>query len=98
MLVVVASRYDEIARSLVDRWAKQEARLLTCEDLSVVGWRHSLRSVGGDSSPLLDSTAVIDKQVVRVEEISGVLTRLSYVFEQELLHIVPGDRVYVAAE
>jgi hypothetical protein len=49
MLVVVASRYDETARSLVDRWAKQEARLLTCEDLSVVGWRHSLRCVGGDS-------------------------------------------------
>lgn len=97
MLVVVASRYDEIARSLVDCWAKQGARLLTCEDLSVVGWRHSLRGVGGDSSPLLDSTAVVDAQVVGVEEISGVLIRLPCVFEQELLHIVPDDRAYVAA-
>ena len=98
MLVVVASRYDEIARSLVDCWAKQGAKLLTCDDLSVVGWRHSLRGVGGDSSPLLDSTAVVDGQVVGVEEISGVLIRLPYVFEQELLHIVPDDRAYVAAE
>lgn len=98
MLVVVASRYDETARSLVDRWAKQEARLLSCEDLSVVGWRHSLSGLGGDSPPLLDSTAVIDRQVVGVEEISGVLTRLPCVFEQELLQIVPDDRSYVAAE
>lgn len=98
MLVVVASRYDETAQSLVDRWTKQEARLLTCEDLSVVGWRHSLRGVGGDSPPLLDSTAVVDGQVVGVEEISGVLTRLPYIFEQELLQIVPDDRSYVAAE
>ncbi len=98
MLVVVASRYDEIARSLVDCWAKQGAKLLTCDDLSVVGWRNSFRGVGGDSSPLLNSTAVVDGQVVGVEEISGVLIRLPYVFEQELLHIVPDDRAYVAAE
>jgi hypothetical protein len=54
--------------------------------------------MGGDSPPLLNSTAVVDGQVVAVEEISGVLIRLPYVFEQELLHIVPGDRAYVAAE
>jgi len=51
MLVVVASRYDETARFLVERWTKQEARLLTCEDLSVVGWQYALRGVGGVSPP-----------------------------------------------
>ena len=98
MLVVVASRYDEAARSLVDRWANQEARLLTCEDLSVVGWRYSMSGKDEVSSSLLDSTAVVDGQVVAVEEISGVLTRLPCVFEQELLHIVPDDRAYIASE
>lgn len=98
MLVVVASRYDEAARSLVNRWANQEARLLTCEDLSVVGWRYSVSGKDEVSSSLLDSTAVVDGQVVGVEEISSVLTRLPCVFEQELLHIVPDDRAYVASE
>jgi len=98
MLVVVASHYDEAARSLVDRWANQEARLLTCEDLSVVGWRYSMSGKDEVSSSLLDSTAVVDGQVVGVEEISGVLTRLPCVFEQELLHIVPDDRAYIASE
>jgi hypothetical protein len=98
MLVVVASHYDEAARSLVDRWANQEARLLTCEDLSIVGWQHSVSGKGGETPSLPDSAAVVDGQVVAVEEISGVLTRLPCVFEQELLHIVPDDRAYIASE
>jgi hypothetical protein len=35
---------------------------------------------------------------VATEEIAGVLTRLPYVDENELHHIVPGDRAYVSAE
>jgi hypothetical protein len=40
----------------------------------------------------------VDGRVVAVEEITGVLTRLPCVFDQELVEIVPGDRAYVAAE
>jgi hypothetical protein len=87
VLVVVASRLDEGARTLADRWT--EVRVLTCEDLSVAGWRHRL---GGTS------TAVVGGEMVTATEIEGVLTRRSRVLEWELDHIVPGDRAYVAAE
>jgi hypothetical protein len=65
--------------------------VLTCEDLSVIGWRHyqcSSRS----------STFVVGGREVASVEITGVLTRLPGIWEQELLHIVPADRAYVAAE
>jgi hypothetical protein len=91
MLVVVASRHDKAAQALVDRWAADDARLLTCEDLSIAGWRHYLSSTQ-------DSTAVVGGQAIALAQITGVLTRLPCVYEQELLHIVPEDRTYVATE
>lgn len=91
MIVVIASRYDETARGLVARWQAHEAALLTCEDLSIPGWRYYL----GSSLP---STAVVVGRAVSSGEIGGVLTRVPCVNEQELLHIVPTDRSYVAAE
>jgi hypothetical protein len=91
VLVIVASRYDGVAMSLADRWAVHEAALLTCEDLSTAGWRHPVGAAG-------DSTAVVGGRVVAVEEITGVLTRRPYIVEQELGHIVPDDRAYVASE
>jgi hypothetical protein len=87
VLVVVASRLDEGARTLADRWT--EGRVLTCEDLSVAGWRHR---PGGTS------TAVVGGEVIPAAEIEGVLTRRSRVLEWEPDHIVPADRAYVAAE
>lgn len=91
MLVIVASRHDRVARALTNRWATHSAALLTCEDLSTAGWRHPL----GMSER---STAVVGGRVVAVEEITGVLTRRPYIIEQELAHIVPADRAYVAGE
>lgn len=87
MLVVIASCLDEGARTLDDRWT--DVRVLTCEDLSVAGWRYR---PGGTS------TAVVGGEIVPAAEISGVLTRRSRVLEWEPDHIVPGDRAYVAAE
>jgi hypothetical protein len=60
-------------------------------DLSVVGWRHHLPA----SEP---SKAVVSRRVVATGEITGVLTRLHCVDENELHHIVPEDRAYVSAE
>lgn len=91
MLVVVAGRHDEKARDLAERWAPWGAAVLTCEDLSVAGWRHLLDAPE-------DSEVVIDGQVVAAREISGVLTRLPCVPERELRRIVREDRTYVAAE
>src|SRR5579872_3914402 len=91
MLVVLAHRYDQEARELVSHWSASDARLLTSADLSRKGWRHF-------SDEPTASTAVISGRVVPVDQISGVLTLLTGVFEQELVDIVPSDRSYAAAE
>lgn len=91
MLVVVADRHDRQARDLVERWSDSGAGLLTCEDLSVAGWRHRL------SDPE-NSTLVIGGRSIAADEIAGVLTRLQYVSERELFRIAREDRRYVAAE
>lgn len=90
VLVVFANRQDEGARSLVDRWSPHAA-LLTCEDLSVAGWRHTSDQRAGDM-------AVIAGRLVAREEIEGVLIRWPSVFGWELHHILTEDREYVAAE
>jgi hypothetical protein len=91
MLVVLAHRYDQEAPELVSRWSADGARLLTCADLSRKGWRHF-------SDAPAESTAVAGGRVVPVAQISGVLTLLPGIFEEELIDIVPSDRSYVAAE
>ena len=89
MLVVVGSRLDEGADMLADRGG--DVRVLTCEDLSVAGWRHFPGAPGS-------STVVVGGEVVCAAGIGGVLTRRPRVFEWEPGHIVPGDRAYVATE
>lgn len=73
------------------RWAVQGASLLTCEDLSMAGWRYYLGTPAG-------STAVLGGRTIAMKDIFGVLTRLPGVAETELGHIVPADRAYVASE
>lgn len=91
MLLVVASPWDEAARALVDRWEPHGAGLLSVSDLSRAGWRH----YPGDPGR---SRAVVDGKVVATSDISGVLTRLPAITEQEIPHIVPEDRSYAATE
>jgi len=91
MLVVVASIWDEAARTLVERWEPYGAGLLTVNDLSRAGWAHYLEAPDR-------SRAVIGERVVATGDISGILTRLPAVTEQELSEIVPEDRAYAAAE
>jgi len=91
MIVIFASAYDESSYSLADRWSDQNAAVLTCNDLSLPGWRYYL--------PLRkEASAVIGGQVVPVREIKGALIRWPGVFEQELNHIAIEDRDYVARE
>ena len=91
MIVIFANGQDPSAASLVERWADHDASLLTCNDLSRVGWRHYLN---------FDATgmAVVNGRVLPVEEITGVLTRWPGVFSEELIQIDAGDRTFVAQE
>ncbi|QMS86693.1 hypothetical protein HUN01_03570 [Nostoc edaphicum CCNP1411] len=113
MLVIVASRHDKAAEALVANWAAHghSVSLLTPEDLSVVGWRHYLSSIDvGDRGESTTSSTSFSSAVVggvaisttgcanALDQITGVLTRLPSIFEQELLHIVPDDRAYIATE
>jgi hypothetical protein len=91
MLVILANRYDVAAGALVGRWGAHKARLLSCEDLSIAGWRYCLPDPGA-------STAVVEGCIFDIEEIVGVLTLLPCVIPDQLVHIVPEDRAYVAAE
>jgi hypothetical protein len=91
MILVVASRVDPRARRLIRELPKDSTALLTCLDLSSPGWRVS--STAADSS-----VCVADGLLLEEREIDGVLTLLPCVFEQELAHIRPPERRYVAAE
>jgi hypothetical protein len=91
MLVIVADLRDAGAIALADRWRSHDAQILSPADLSVAGWCHPVGAPGA-------RTAVVSGQVVGAETITGVLTLLPYVSAQELIHIVPEDRSYVAAE
>lgn len=91
MIIVIASCYDEGARTVAARWGTDRAAVLTCADLSVPGWRHYSAAAG-------TSVAVVSGRAVPVEDITGVVTCLPSVSELELLHILPAERAYVASE
>jgi hypothetical protein len=91
VIVIFASRFDKSASSLAERWKDYDASLLTCDDLSVAGWRHFLNAAG-------TNCAVVNGQVVDVVDIDAVLIRWPGVFAQELIQIAAHDRDYVANE
>ena len=91
MLVVVGSRHDPGACAIVQQWKRWGAALLSCEDLSASGWRYS-------PSDRAASRAVVSGQIVSDIAIRGVLVRRPWVLQQELTHIAPADREFVAAE
>jgi hypothetical protein len=92
MLVIVAHRFDDRARRLAERWAAHDARVMTSGDLSTPGWSHR---VGSDGTA---TTVVIGGRAVASKDIAGVLTCVGAITEHELVHVVPEDRAYVAAE
>lgn len=90
-LVILANSRDVAAQTLAERWARHSACLLTPRDLSVAGWRFQ----PGD---ILASRAIAAGRPLDAHDIGAVITRLPWVFEHDLGHIVPTDRAYVAAE
>jgi hypothetical protein len=91
MLVVLASRHDPVAQKLVSIWQPLDCRILSCEDLSEVGWKDY-------SSLLKESRAVVSGKIVPYKQIKGVLTLRPAIFKEELLHIKQSDRNYIAQE
>ena len=91
MLIVLASRFDADAASLVRRWHSQGARLLTCEDLSRCGWTW-------EPDAPSRGTLVREGKRVSLVAVRGVVSLLSGVEASELPHIVPEEREYVASE
>jgi hypothetical protein len=91
VIVILARQEDASARLLAARWSAQGALLLSPKDLSTSGWQYN---------PLAPeaNAAVISRRSICCSEITGVLTRLSWVFQDELMHIAPIDRAYVASE
>jgi hypothetical protein len=91
MIVIIASRYDQQALVLANRWLQRDVRLMTCHDLSLRGWQyHPTRPQ--------KSVAVIAGQAVPVTEIAGIINRLPGIQEYEIPQIVSTDRSYVATE
>jgi hypothetical protein len=91
IVLLLASRRDAPAAALAARAADAGVRLMTPHDLSQEGWTFHL----GDPSGM---TAVLAGRPLRAAAIAGVVTRLAGVTEDDLPHIAPEDRGYVAAE
>jgi len=91
MILVLANNRDLPARRLVETWRAHDARLLTLADLSRAGWRHYLGEVGPE-------IAIACGELIPAASINGVITRIPWVTPEDLLHVVDGDRHYVAAE
>jgi len=95
MILIVTSRWDPAAQSSVADWAGQPIGVMTASDLSRTGW---YQSVGARGASTAHNCAVIDGRAIADDEITGVLTRLSWITDAELPEIVALDRAYVAAE
>lgn len=89
MIVVVGSRHDSVARSLVE--ALPSAALCAAEDLTRPGWLWPLRSHEPRSW-------VVNEKIVDDREVTGIFVRRTYVYPEELLGTHPDDREYLAAE
>jgi hypothetical protein len=91
VIIILASRHDELARSLAARWDAHEAVVLTARDLSEPGWRYH--------APAFErGQAIAGGRPISNREITGVLTRVPGVYEGELDHVMVDDCAYVASE
>src|SRR3954454_10181229 len=91
MILVLANSRDLPARRLVETWRAHDARLITLANLSRAGWRHYL----GAPAPEI---ALACGELIPAASINGVIPRIPWVTPEDLLHVVDGDRHYVAAE
>jgi hypothetical protein len=95
MLLIVGGSNDAEARSAVAhlnaRPGPRRAALLDAVDLSRQGWRLLTKNPRAGS-------IVADGKVMPVGDVTGVLVRRLAVYPEELQHVHPDDRAYVASE
>jgi hypothetical protein len=89
-IVILASAADEVALSLPRRLSRPDVVVVTPVNLSQPGWSYR---PGADASAI-----VAEGNVLRSADIGAVVTRLPWMSEFELPHIIAADRPYVAAE
>jgi len=90
-IIVLMSKYDlsfDVFMSCSDEF---NIKILVPEDISKAGWYY-------DDSNQKNSTIVIGTDIIPEQEITGVITRLPAVTEEELPHIREQDKLYAAAE
>jgi hypothetical protein len=88
VIVVLAYAGDQYATELAK---VLNARVVTARALSTRGWAHHPVGNGDDVLSLDDGS-------ISARALRGVVTRIGAVGPQDLPHIVPEDRDYVAAE
>lgn len=91
MILIVAAAADAAAATLAHSWHRADARCLRPADLSMPGWRHFVAADSG-------GTAVVAGLIVPESEITGVLTRTTWISPYELPVIAAADRDYAAME
>jgi hypothetical protein len=93
MLLVLGSALDDQPCALVGHWREsgRDASLLSPADLSEPGW--TLRVGCPD-----ESRAVIAGRILTSRDIDAVVCALPWITSNELVHVVPDDRDYVAQE
>jgi hypothetical protein len=94
MLVILASRWDTVASAVAARWGPHRpVGIMTPQDLSVRGWR---QQPGATDTGM--EAAVVQRELIPQKEITGVLTRLQWVTDGEVIDLALHDRAYAAAE
>ena len=91
MLLVVAGDRDQPAQRFVEAHRARGVRRLSPRDLSTSGWQLRVSEPGADR-------CVVSGEPVPTDEVTGVITRITSVREEDLPHIEAPDRAYVAAE
>jgi hypothetical protein len=92
LILIVAAAADAAAAALANAWHAAGARCLRPADLSMPGWRHFVAAEGNCG------TVVVGGTVVPEPELTGVLTRTTWISPYELPVIAEADRTYVATE
>lgn len=92
MILIVAAAADAAAATLADSWRRTDVRCLRPADLSMPGWQHFVAANGARGS------AVVAGSIVPESEVTGVLTRTSWISPYELPVIAEADRSYAAME
>jgi len=92
LILIVASAADAAAGALANAWRAADARCLRPADLSMPGWRHFVGSEGKRGRIAVGGIVVSER------EVTGVLTRTTWISPYELPLIAETDRTYVATE